>query len=270
MSAFARMARIVLLMAACYAGAYAAMHPNRNGSERAQVENRLSGFARAPDDVIRNAAHQLVSWSASPNSGALLPAEPFGFVSAAASYRDFADKWAELQSRMSAEQGVLAACRSDAAKCPKPAIQLLSIVEAGRKQKGRARIGHINRAVNLAIRPASDWDQYGSADLWASPLQTLASGAGDCEDYAIVKYAALRESGFAARDLRFIIVRDNARQTDHAVVAVRDADGWLVLDNRTMAILNAENVQNYQPLLSLQQQDVRRMAAVTLDAPIDR
>jgi len=53
------------------------------------------------------------------------------------------------------------------------------------------------------------------------PLQTLGSGAGDCEDYAIVKYVVLRELGITADDPHLIVVQDKKRETGHAVVAVR-------------------------------------------------
>ncbi|MBV8791894.1 MAG: transglutaminase-like cysteine peptidase, partial [Pseudolabrys sp.] len=79
-------------------------------------------------------------------------------------------------------------CRAAASGCPAAAAKFIAVVDAGRKLQGRARIGEINRAVNLAIRPASDLAQYGVIELWASPLTTFASGAGDCEDYAIAKY----------------------------------------------------------------------------------
>ena len=103
----------------------------------------------------------------------------------------------------------------------------------------------------------SDWAQYGFADFWASPLQTLSNGAGDCEDYAIVKYVALRELGIVPGDLRLVIVRDNMRQTDHAVVAVRYEREWLILDNRTFAILNTEQDRHYYPLFVMDDQGAR-------------
>jgi predicted transglutaminase-like cysteine proteinase len=115
----------------------------------------------------------------------------------------------------------------------------------------------------MAIKPASDWAQYGYDDYWASPLQTLGSGAGDCEDYAIVKYVALRELGVGADDLRVVIVHDDKRLTEHAVVAVRSERKWLVLDNRTMAILNAEDARNYRPLFALN--STRALAVAAAD-----
>ncbi len=109
--------------------------------------------------------------------------------------------------------GRVAASRS-AARCRKLAVRKRScfptIVDTARVHEGRARIGHINRAVNLAIRPISDLRRFGVADEWAPPLGTLQAGAGDCEDYAILKLQALREAGFAAADLKLVIVRDSS------------------------------------------------------------
>ena len=68
-------------------------------------------------------------------------------------------KWLELQSRIQFEQETLAACRLDGAGCPAAARRFLSMVELGRQQRGRARLGEINRAVNLSIKPVSDLAQ---------------------------------------------------------------------------------------------------------------
>src|SRR5436190_707965 len=126
-------------------------------------------------------------------------------------------KWLELQSRIITEQDMLAACRSGDGNCSAAARRFLSIVELGRMREGRARLGEINRAVNLSIKPVSDLAQYGIADYWSAPLATLGVGAGDCEDYAVVKYAALRELGVDPDDLRLVVVSDIKRKTLHAV-----------------------------------------------------
>ena len=67
-------------------------------------------------------------------------------------------------------------------------------------QTGRARLGHINRAINLAKRPMNDIANYGVPEIWKAPLATLANGAGDCTDYAIAKYYALGWIGVPAND----------------------------------------------------------------------
>jgi predicted transglutaminase-like cysteine proteinase len=173
-------------------------------------------------------------------------------------------KWADLRFRILTEQKTIDGCRAGDDACPAAARRFLSIVELGRQSQGRARLGVINRAVNLSIKPASDWSQYGLEDFWSSPLATLDAGAGDCEDYAIVKYAALLEVGIAPDDLRLVIVRDLKHQTNHAVVAIRWDERWLILDNRTLIIINAEEILHYQPLLVLDQQGVRPPATALI------
>jgi predicted transglutaminase-like cysteine proteinase len=168
-------------------------------------------------------------------------------------------KWADLQSRIRAEKETLAACRSGDRFCPAAARRFLSILDNGRRRQGRARLGEINRAINLSIRPMSDLAQYGVEDYWAAPLESLGSGAGDCEDYAIAKYVALEESGIAPADLQLEIVRDIEHQATHAVVTVHYNGEWLILDNRTLLMLNAEET-HYYPLLTLDHQGVRTFA----------
>jgi len=94
----------------------------------------------------------------------------------------------------------VALCRFDRARCPSAAaLRFLSIIDSARGREGLARLGEINRSINLAIRPMSDLMQYHVEDLWSSPLATLAAGAGDCEDYAIAKFVALREAAVALK-----------------------------------------------------------------------
>jgi len=244
MSVFIRALRVFLLFAVCCTAAFADMHPVQPSSSSEKDASTVPDAPIAPEKDQITPQH----------------AEPFD-LSVRVAPGEMPTKWNELQSRILGDERALSACRSDQNTCTDAARRFLSIVELGRKHEGRARFGWINRAVNLSIRPTSDWTQYGSADYWASPLQTLGSGAGDCEDYAIVKYVALRELGFDDSDLRFVIVHDDKHQTDHAVVAVRYERQWLILDNRTMAILAAEDVQ-YRPLFALDQQNARTIAAV--------
>ena len=165
-------------------------------------------------------------------------------------------KWVELQSRIQTERETLAACRLDETSCSAAARRFLSIVELGRQQRGRARLGEINRAVNLSIKPVSDLAQYGITDFWSTPLATLSLAAGDCEDYAILKYLLLREIGIDLDDLQLVIVQDIKRKIAHAVVAVRLDKEWLILDNRTLVMVNGVESQ-YYPLFVLDYRGVR-------------
>lgn len=274
MSAFAQTARIGFLVAICCGAAFADMHPSQSASApnpnesngpgvQLATENKSGDFAVAKFDTL---ATNLLAHSKDvlPSGNLYISSAMIGTLG------EMSANWSELQSRIRADEMAVAACRSNQAVCSPAARRFLSIVDLGQKREGRVRLGWINRAVNMAIRPLSDWAQYGYADFWASPLQTLGSGAGDCEDYAIVKYVVLRELGILPDDLRLVIVQDDQRATGHAVVAVRYEQRWLILDNRTMAILDAEDVRHYRPLFALDQQGARTIATAAIDRITDR
>jgi len=192
-------------------------------------------------------------------------AEPFGLFAAVLSDGGLRHKWLGVQRRLDDEMVQLALCEGDPSGCVSPAaIQFLAIVDAAKARDGRARLGEINRAINLAIRPMGDQAQYGVADVWASPLAALARGAGDCEDYAIAKFVALQRAGISPDDLRIVIMRDTIRGEDHAVAAARLDGRWLTLDNRRMAMIEDALIRNFQPTFVIDHTGVRRYQ----DAPI--
>jgi predicted transglutaminase-like cysteine proteinase len=157
---------------------------------------------------------------------------------------------------------VLALCRASPGDCPSvPTRRFLAIIASAQARQGRARLGEINRAINLSIRPMSDLAQYGVVDLWTSPLATLATGAGDCEDYAIAKYVALREAGLSSQDLRLLIVRDTKLREDHAVVVARLDGRWLVLDNRRLVLLEDVQLKQYAPMFEIDDDGVKRLVS---------
>ena len=175
--------------------------------------------------------------------------------------RRAAAKWREVLARIDSEEETLAACRADLDACSPAARRLLQLVELGRQRAGRARLGEVNRAVNLSIRATSDWSQYGVDDFWSAPLATIEKGAGDCEDYAILKYLALREAGVSPDDLRVLIVSYPRRRTIHAVLAVHLDEEWLLLDNLTMVMVNSLEATQYRPLIALDSDATTTFAA---------
>jgi len=191
----------------------------------------------------------------SPGAGVLVrkSAEPFGVFAFAIPDGSLRQKWFSLKDRLDDDMVQLALCDGDRDNCASPAaLKLLAIVDQARTREGRARLGETNRAINLAIRAVDD----GAEDVWSSPLATFARGAGDCEDYAIAKLAALRLAGIAADDLRIVVVRDIRAGEEHAVVAAKLDGHWLMLDNRRMAMVDDDNARSYQPLFVLYQSAV--------------
>jgi predicted transglutaminase-like cysteine proteinase len=194
-----------------------------------------------------------------------LSVEPFGLFASALSEGGLREKWLGVARKLDDERVQLALCDGDRERCVSPAaLQLLAIVDTARAHDGRARLGEINRAINLAIRPMSDLAQYGEIDVWSSPLVTFAHGAGDCEDYAIAKFVALRLAGIADDDLRIVIMRDTIHGEDHAVAAARLDGHWLTLDNRRMAMVEDAQVRNYRPTFVIDQHGIMRYSDTPL------
>lgn len=217
------------------------------------VVSILSGQADAAADV-RDA---LTATGPAPVAASAL--EPFGLSIAMLPDSPLRSKWHDVERAIADDVRIIAECERIPAACTSlPAQRFLAIVKAASARDGLARLGEINRAFNLAIRPVSDSVQYGVEDHWSSPLATLASGAGDCEDYAIAKMVALRAAGVAAEDLRLVIIRETVSGEDHAVVAARTGGQWRMLDNRNFLMLEDGNFAKYRPLFAIDAEGAKR------------
>ncbi len=236
------------------------------------------GGASAQEELDFRAVTAAIDPS-SPSDLAAAAAEPFGLDVVPVNGGELLTKWNSVIDDIRTESDVLAHCgdgaTSGATSCPAAAQKFLDVVAEGRMQEGRARIGVVNRAINLAVRPTSDLAQWGVPDRWRAPLATLTSGRGDCEDYAIAKYAALIAAGVAEDDVRLVIIRDNAIGEDHAVVTARLDGCWIVLDNRRLTLVTDAEMQHAVPLFVLDRDGVKHFtpplaagAPVAASAPV--
>ena len=69
------------------------------------------------------------------------------------------------------------------------------------------QVKRVNDFFNVYIRFEEDSVHWKTKDYWATPLETLGSGAGDCEDYTIAKYMSLLKLGIPTERLRLIYVK---------------------------------------------------------------
>lgn len=95
-----------------------------------------------------------------------------------------------------------------------------------------------------------DIDVYGVSDYWATPGEFLQL-SGDCEDYSITKYYALRKLGFSAEDLRIVLLKDTIRNISHAILAVKFDRETYVLDNVSDLVLSHLKYEHYVPQYSV-------------------
>ncbi len=102
------------------------------------------------------------------------------------------------------------------------------------------------------VRWLSDFDHWGVEDYWATPVETLASNGGDCEDFSIGKYFSLIESEFDPAKLRITYVKSLTHNQAHMVLAYYDTPSAepLILDNINKQVLPASQRTDLLPIYS--------------------
>ncbi len=222
----------------------------------AQIQAKLAALDPIKSQTVERAVFR------SPNL-----VEPFGLRNVSVEGGEFLTKWTAVRADIRAEREILARCRESAVRCPPAAQKFLAIIADGQAHTGRARIGVINRAINLAINPVRGLAQRAMSNHWNSPLAALSLGNGDCKDYAVAKYVALREAGIADDDVRIVIVHNLATDEDHAIVTARLDGNWIVLDNRWMTLVYDSEMRRVIPLFVLDRDGVEQFALVTTQNP---
>lgn len=69
------------------------------------------------------------------------------------------------------------------------------------------KLAKVNDFFNSRIRWVQDPQAWGQKDYWATPLETMGKRMGDCEDFAIAKYATLILAGVDVNRLRITYVK---------------------------------------------------------------
>lgn len=110
----------------------------------------------------------------------------------------------------------------------------------------------VNDIVNR-VRYVNDINLYGKSDYWATPIEFFNNG-GDCEDYAIAKYTALRALGVPEERLRVLIVQDLQKNIPHAILIVYTDAGAVMLDNQIKTVTSTDRVSHYKPIFSINRQ----------------
>jgi predicted transglutaminase-like cysteine proteinase len=130
--------------------------------------------------------------------------------------------------------------------------------EAVRSLDETERVRRVHEFFNSRIRFAEDATTWGVSDFWATPVETLARAAGDCEDFTIAKYFTLRDLGVPIGRLRLTYVKariggESSSVTQaHMVLAYypkADAEP-LVLDNLLQEIRPASKRPDLAPVFS--------------------
>lgn len=107
----------------------------------------------------------------------------------------------------------------------------------------------VNEVVNR-IPYVNDSNIYGSNDYWATPMEFMKNG-GDCEDFAITKYVALRTLGVPENRMRILVLQDMQKNIPHAILVVYSDNGPVLLDNQIKSVTPLSRVSHYKPIFSI-------------------
>lgn len=117
----------------------------------------------------------------------------------------------------------------------------------------RKKLDTVNNFFNL-LGYRLDIDHWGVIDYWATPLEFVISGSGDCEDYAVAKYFTLLQLGVPDEKLMIMYVKllqDNTvYERGHMVLLYYPSSGDvpLVLDIVNKEILLADQRPDLKPI----------------------
>ncbi|MEQ1636624.1 MAG: transglutaminase-like cysteine peptidase [Methylococcales bacterium] len=155
-------------------------------------------------------------------------------------------------------------------KPPKPGYDELGAVEAFYGADARQRVQNwrqllsLNKKQPIAIKLKAsndffnhlkfedDIEHWWTDDYWATPIETIATNGGDCEDFAIGKYFTLTALGIPEQCLKITYVKALSVDKAHMVLNYQcnANDEALILDNLVTAILPARARNDLVPVYS--------------------
>jgi predicted transglutaminase-like cysteine proteinase len=148
---------------------------------------------------------------------------------------------AQLAKADECEPGLFSACYF---------IDLHTLINKVSQESLLQKMQAINQFVNQ-MHYATDMRIYGVEDYWAVEKEFFSNEQGDCEDYAIVKYYALKALGFSIDDLYIAIVKDININIYHAILVVNYNNKKMILDNRSYDINTDDKLPYYTPIYML-------------------
>jgi len=123
-------------------------------------------------------------------------------------------------------------------------------IKASTDSSEKDKLNEVNRFFNRQIRFVDDIQLWKQNDYWATPIEMLVKGAGDCEDYSIAKYFTLRRLGIPSDKLRITYVKALNYNQAHMVLTYYASPGAepLVLDNLINEIKPASQRKDLLPV----------------------
>lgn len=158
-------------------------------------------------------------------------------------------QWTRVLDSAEAQVEALNRCRPGRDDCSAAALSWQKIIHEARGRDFFEQLKTVNSFFNRWPYRL-DIDNYGISEYWATPYEFLRL-SGDCEDYSITKYYALKQLGVPIDNLRIVMLMDTIRGIAHAVLAVKHRDEYYILDNLSDLVLSHLKYEHYKPQYSV-------------------
>ena len=131
------------------------------------------------------------------------------------------------------------------------AVMLNDLLGKLSKEDINKQLKEVNRFFNQ-FKYKADIKQWGQKDYWATPEEFLGVNSGDCEDYVVAKYFALRSLGVPDERLYLTYVKAVRQNVAHMVLSYFETPKSipLILDNYNQRILPANKRRDLLPVYS--------------------
>ena len=115
----------------------------------------------------------------------------------------------------------------------------------------KQQLKEVNRFFNQ-FTYREDLELWGQKDYWATPEEFIGVNSGDCEDYVVAKYFALRSLGVPDEHLYLTYVKAVRKNVAHMVLSYFESPKSipLILDNYNPRILSADKRRDLLPVYS--------------------
>lgn len=154
----------------------------------------------------------------------------------------------EVLAKIEEKYGILAKTR---------ALKLDELIHNNLTKNELNKLNLVNDFFNGA-KFSSDMEIWNTKDYWATPLEFIGRDAGDCEDFSIAKYYALKLMGVDTNKLRITYVKALKLNQAHMVLAYypTPSSDPLILDNLNQRIRPAKERQDLRPVYSFNADDL--------------
>lgn len=129
------------------------------------------------------------------------------------------------------------------------------LIEEARDLPDQDKLNKVNTFFNRRVLYQTDAQVWQQEDYWATPLEFMGRGAGDCEDFSIAKYITLQMMGIKNEHLRLSYVRYKVGATPpiaHMVLGYYPdpTSEPLILDNMISSVRLASMRTDLTPVFS--------------------